>query len=132
MVTSKKIWHHIKVFWRHNNFPIFYQVWSDLEVGFGIIHQLSYFFSWVKFHSFKVPKKWHIWHSWDTENLRGKNSKFFSKILWRVCPAKIYLFKVSYGNTKTMGEICSKLIINTSQRRHWCYSGVLFVKPGNI
>ena len=33
-------------------------------------------------------------------------------------PAGIYLFKVKYGNTKTMCEICSKLKITTLERRH--------------
>ena len=31
--------------------------------------------------------------------------------------ATIYLFKVNNGSTKTMCEICSKLIIKTSERR---------------
>ena len=34
-------------------------------------------------------------------------------------PAGIYLFKVNNGNTKAMCKICSKLTINTPERRHW-------------
>ena len=42
-------------------------------------------------------------------------------------PNSIYLFKLSNGDTRTMGEICSKLIIKTLERRHWGRSGVFVV-----
>ena len=32
-------------------------------------------------------------------------------------PATIYLFKVNYGNSRTMYKICSKLTIKTPERR---------------
>ena len=39
--------------------------------------------------------------------------------------SRIYLFKVSNGNTRRMYEICSKLTIEALERRHWHHSGVL-------
>ena len=41
--------------------------------------------------------------------------------------SRIYLFKVSNGNTRRMYEICSKLTIEALERRHWHHSGVFFV-----
>ena len=35
-------------------------------------------------------------------------------------PDVIYLFKVNNGKTRTICEICSKLILKTAERRHWC------------
>ena len=34
------------------------------------------------------------------------------------CQANIYLFQVNYRNTRKRSEICSKLTIKTSERRH--------------
>ena len=34
-----------------------------------------------------------------------------------IAPSNIYLFKVNNGNTKTISEICSSLIIKTPERR---------------
>ena len=42
-------------------------------------------------------------------------------------PANIYLFKVNNRNTSERCEICSKLAIKTSGRRHWRCSGVFTV-----
>ena len=39
-------------------------------------------------------------------------------------PAGISLLKVNNGNTRSMYEICSKLTMRTSERRHWRRSGV--------
>ena len=36
----------------------------------------------------------------------------------KAIPANIYLFKVNNGNTKTINEICLKLIIKTPERCH--------------
>ena len=36
----------------------------------------------------------------------------------------IYLFKVSYGNSRKRCEICSELVIKTPERRYWRRSGV--------
>ena len=43
-------------------------------------------------------------------------------------PAGIFLFKVNNGDTRTVREICSKLMIKTPERRQWrpC-SGVFIV-----
>ena len=42
-------------------------------------------------------------------------------------PAGIYMFKVDNTNTKTKCEICSKLTIKTTERRHRRLSGVFIV-----
>ena len=47
-------------------------------------------------------------------------------------PAGIYLLKVNNRNTKTRCEICSKLTINTPERRHWRRSGVFIVNFEHI
>ena len=47
-------------------------------------------------------------------------------------PAGIYLFKVNNRNTRTRCEICSKLTINTPERRHWRRSGVFIVNFEHI
>ena len=43
------------------------------------------------------------------------------------CPANIYLFKIKIKNTRKRYEICSKLTMKTSQRRHGCSSGVIII-----
>ena len=49
-----------------------------------------------------------------------------NSVVW-FYPSIIYMFKVNNGNTRTMCEICSKLTIKTTERRHifhtlfWCY-----------
>ena len=43
-----------------------------------------------------------------------------------------YLFKVNNRNTRTRCEICSKLTINTPERRHWRRSGVFIVNFEHI
>ena len=47
-------------------------------------------------------------------------------------PSGIYLFKVNNRNTRTRCEICSKLTINTPERRHWRRSGVFIVNFEHI
>ena len=47
-------------------------------------------------------------------------------------PASIYSLKVDNRNTRTRYEICSKLTIKTSERRHWCFCGVLIVNVDHI
>ena len=49
-----------------------------------------------------------------------------------IYPADIYLFKVNNRNTRTSCEICSKLTIKTSERRHWRRSGVFIVNFEHI
>ena len=46
-------------------------------------------------------------------------------------PAGIYLLKVNNINTRTMCEICTKLI-ETPERRHWRRSGVFIVNFEHI
>ena len=44
----------------------------------------------------------------------------------------IYLFKVNNGNTKKRWGTYSKLTIKSSNWRHWCRSGLVFVNFGHI
>ena len=44
-----------------------------------------------------------------------------------VNPAGNYMFKVNYRNTILRCEICSKLAIETAERRHWRRSGVFIL-----
>ena len=52
------------------------------------------------------------------------NDSFYQQCLH---PAYIYLFKVSYGNIKTMCEICSKLAIKAPERWQLSLLGVFIV-----
>ena len=54
------------------------------------------------------------------------------KGLQQTNPAGIYLFKVNNRNTRTRCEICSKLTINTPERRQWRRSGVFIVNFEHI
>ena len=47
-------------------------------------------------------------------------------------PAGIYLFKVNKGNTKTMCEICSKLIIKKPEWRKWHRLGIFIANFEHI
>ena len=47
-------------------------------------------------------------------------------------PAGMYLLKVNNRNTRTRCEICSKLTINTPERRHWRRFGVFIVNFEHI
>ena len=47
-------------------------------------------------------------------------------------PADNYMFKINNRNTRTRCEICSKLTIETPERRQWCRSGVFIVKFEHI
>ena len=57
-----------------------------------------------------------------------------SQLLLHSClsPAGIYLLKVNNRNTRARCEICSKLTINTPERRHWRRSGVFIVNFEHI
>ena len=54
------------------------------------------------------------------------------KISQHKFPAGIYLLKVNNRNTRTRCEICSKLTINTPERRHWRRSCVFIVNFEHI
>ena len=47
-------------------------------------------------------------------------------------PAGNYMFKINNRNTRTRCEICSKLTIKTSERRHCRRSGVFIVNFEHI
>ena len=48
-----------------------------------------------------------------------------NSVVW-FYPSIIYMFKVNNGNTRTMCEICSKLTIKTTERRHWRQNDVIY------
>ena len=50
----------------------------------------------------------------------------------RALPAGIYLLKVNNRNTRTRGEICTKLTIKSLERRQWCRSGIFLVNFEHI
>ena len=60
-----------------------------------------------------------------------KNKQKYNKAMQEY-PAGIYLFKVNNRNTRTRCEICSKLTINTPERRQWRRSGVFIVNFEHI
>ena len=47
-------------------------------------------------------------------------------------PAGNHMFKVNDKSTRTRCEICSKLTIKTTERRHWRHSGVFIVNFEHI
>ena len=47
-------------------------------------------------------------------------------------PRKHLFVKSQNKNTSKRSEICSKLTIKTSERRHWSYSGVYIVKFDHV
>ena len=55
-----------------------------------------------------------------------------SEVYAKHIPAGIYLLKVNNRNTRTKCEICSKLTIKTSERRHWRRPGVFIVNFEHI
>ena len=57
----------------------------------------------------------------------------FVQYFWtRHYPAGNYFFKVNNINARTRREICPKLIIKTSERRHWHRSDVSIVNLEHI
>ena len=54
-----------------------------------------------------------------TRTLYRWEKKIIPSIILRENPDGIYLFKINNGNTRAMCEICSKLTINTPERRQW-------------
>ena len=58
-----------------------------------------------------------------------KNESIKSEV---AIPAGVYLLKVNNRNTRTRCEICSKLTINTTERRQWRRSGVLILNFEHI
>ena len=51
--------------------------------------------------------------------------------MFMLIPAGIYLFKVNNRNTRTRCEICSKLTINTPERRQWALLERVFLQKAN-
>ena len=58
--------------------------------------------------------------------------KWSALFIRKKIPAGIFLFKVNNRNTRTRCEICSKLTINTPERRQWRRSGVFIVNFEHI
>ena len=65
----------------------------------------------LKINVIKISKQWPIRTLDDLE----------------IIPAGNYMFKVNNRNTRARCEVCSKLIIKISGRRHWRRSGVFIV-----
>ena len=57
---------------------------------------------------------------------------FVIEYYYKSNPVGIYLLKVNNRNTSTRCEICSKLTINTPERRQWRRSGVFIVNFEHI
>ena len=55
------------------------------------------------------------------EHIRGNYNLVVSNRAWisKANLDRIYLLKVDNGGTRTMCEICSKLIVKTPERPHW-------------
>ena len=52
---------------------------------------------------------------------------YYKNLISGAIPVGLYLLKVNNRNTRTWCEICSKLTIKTTERRHWRRSGVFIV-----
>ena len=66
--------------------------------------------------------------------ISGKTLEYYLNVcvpFWPY-PAGIYLFKVKNRNARVRCEICSKLTINTPERRQWRRSGVFIVNFEHI
>ena len=59
-------------------------------------------------------------------------SKIGTNELYKLIPVGNYMFKVNKRNTRTRCEICSKLTIKTTERRHWRRPGVFVVNFEHI
>ena len=73
--------------------------------------------TWVKWVNSRIPSK----------HFCGTIEEFITFFEGSSNPAGTYLFKVNNGNKRTFREICSKIKIKTSERRHWRRSGVFIV-----
>ena len=62
--------------------------------------------------------------SWETWQL---SENFEIKWISNLIPVGNYMFKVNYRNAITRCESCSKLLINTPERRHWRRFGVFIL-----
>ena len=65
-------------------------------------------------------------------NYIRKRSFIWSVFFHVVAPSRHLLFKSNNGNTRTMCEICSKLMIRTAEQLHWRHSGVFTVNLNRI
>ena len=64
--------------------------------------------------------------------LVGNNELSKHNLLFPCISAGIYLFKFSYGNTRIIFEIWSKLTIKTPEQQRWRYSGVVIANFEHI
>ena len=62
--------------------------------------------------------------SWETWQL---SENFEIKWISNLMPVGNYMFKVNNRNAITRCESCSKLLINTPERRHWRRFGVFIL-----
>ena len=85
---------------------------------------------WVFFTFLKLYKRHQIAKSISIMKIEPVKQLWW-KFLWKY-PAGICMFKVNNRNTRTRCEICSELIIKTSERRHWRLSGLFIVNFEHI
>ena len=89
----------------------FYSVFVSFQST--ILRLLSITIKWIELWTFnKIPTEW--------LNCCKSITECYN-------PVRFYLPKDNNRNTKTMDEICSKLIIKAPERRQWRHSGVFIV-----
>ena len=122
---APKLWVSKKTFFTnfgefHNFFSKFWRIsWNYLVFTFSISlvwlrssANLYAYFIWIFFRN--VTNLVNVLRKYNYSN----NTHY---------PATIYLFKVNNRNTRRRCEICPTFIITTSERCHWCRSGVFIV-----
>ena len=67
--------------------------------------------------------------SWETWQL---SENFEIKWISNLIPVGNYMFKVNNRNAITRCESCSKLLINTPERRHWRRFGVFILNSSHF
>ena len=63
---------------------------------------------------------------------RGHVYKLSTSVILNDIPANIYLIKVSNRNTRKMGRICSRFVVETSELRHRGRSDVFIINFEHI
>ena len=80
-----------------------------------------FFFCW------KLSNDTLMWQGIREHGLLGMIHKFIEFVISVIYPVGNYMLKVNNRNTRTRCEIHSKLIIKTTERRHWPRSDVFIV-----
>ena len=109
-------------------YSFFLKWWNSIKIC------VNFFFSQIRL-GFKSYREWKIQipnNKGFTQKQppRGVLRKRCSENMQQICkripmPKMIYLFKVNSRNTRRRCEICSKLTIKITERRHWHRWGVV-------